>query len=79
MKKNQKTLVNTEVINPLVFCSNLPNLKGTQKNSFIIGRLGKGTKIHFFEENNFKPELAPKEANLKRIQTNGKNIVVMSY
>ncbi|HDR8495060.1 hypothetical protein [Bacillus cereus] len=79
MKKNQKTLVNTEVVNPIIFCSNFPNLKGTQKNSLVIGRPGKGTKVHFFEGSNFKPELAPKEANLKRIQTNGKNIVVMSY
>ncbi|EJR50088.1 hypothetical protein IIO_06401 [Bacillus cereus VD115] len=79
MKNNQKALVNTKVINPFNFCSNFPNLKGTQKNSLVMGRTGKGTKFHFFEESNFKPELAPKEANLKRIQINGNNIVIMSY
>jgi hypothetical protein len=51
-----------------------------QNNSLVLGKPGKGTKLHFFfEESNFKPELAPKGANLKHIQINGNNIVVMSY
>lgn len=79
MKNNQETLVNNKVINPFVFCPNFPNLKDTENNSIFIGRPGKGTKVRFFEESKFKPELAPKEANLKRIQINGNNIVVMSY
>jgi hypothetical protein len=55
-------------------------IKKRQNNSLVLGKPGKGTKMdHFFEESNFKPELAPKGANLKHIQINGNNIVVMSY
>lgn len=54
-------------------------IKKRQNNSLVLGKPGKGTKVHFFEESNFKPELAPKGANLKHIQINGNNIVVMSY
>lgn len=79
MKKNQKTLVSTEVVNPFISCPNFPDLKSTQNNSLFVGRPGKGTKFHLIKESNFKPELAPKEANLKRIQISGKDVVVMSY
>ncbi|PEB54538.1 hypothetical protein COO03_04655 [Bacillus sp. AFS098217] len=79
MKNTRQTLANTKVGNPFVFCSNLHNLKDTRSNSFIVGRPGKGTKTHFIIESNFKPELAPKEANIGRIQIDGNNFVVMSY
>lgn len=67
------------MINPLVLCPNVANLKGAQKNIFVIGKPGKGTKVHFFTEGKFKPELAPKNAKVKRIKINDKNLVVMSY
>jgi len=57
----------------------MKKIKKRQNNSLVLGKPGKGTKVHFFEESNFKPELAPKGANLKHIQINGNNIVVMSY
>lgn len=55
------SLVKNEDVNLFIFCPNFPNLKGTQNNSLVIGRPGKGTKFHFFKESNFKPELAPKK------------------
>ncbi|KFN13770.1 hypothetical protein [Bacillus pseudomycoides] len=67
------------MINPFIFCPNLPNSKGTQNNSLIVGKPGKGTKIHFFKESNFKPELAPKEAKVEHVKIDGNNLVVMSY
>lgn len=65
--------------NPLIICPDIINSKGTQNNSFFVGRPGKGTKTHFFKESNFKAELAPKEAKVERIKVDGNNLVVMSY
>lgn len=67
------------MINPLVLCPNVSNLKDAQKNIFVTGKPGKGTKVHFFTEGNFKPELAPTKAKVERIKIKGENLVVMSY
>lgn len=48
-------------------------------NLFVVGRPGKSTKTHIIKESNFKPELAPKESNIERIQIDDTNLVVMSY
>ncbi|MEI3615397.1 hypothetical protein [Bacillus thuringiensis] len=92
MKNSQQTVVNSKgrekwidvnkgiigYINPFTF-SELSYSKDTENNSPFIGTLGKGTKIQVFEENDYKPELAPKKANIERIQREGKNLIVMSY
>ncbi|MCR8860432.1 hypothetical protein COL32_20705 [Bacillus pseudomycoides] len=67
------------MINPFIFCSNLPNSKDTQNNSLVVGKIGKGTKNYIFKESNFKPELAPKEAKVEHVKIDGNNLVVMSY
>ncbi|PFX43665.1 hypothetical protein COL24_05230 [Bacillus toyonensis] len=61
--------------------SDLGKAPTTTNNSIVLGKpgTGKGTKTHFFKESNFKPELAPKNAKVKRIKINDKNLVVMSY
>lgn len=59
--------------------SDLGKVPTTTNNSIALGKPGKGTKTHFFKESNFKPELAPKNAKVKRIKINDKNLVVMSY
>lgn len=92
MKNFQQTVVNSKGgekwidankgiiggINPFTF-SELHYLKDTENNSLFVGGIGKGTKMQVFEENDFKPELAPKKANIERIQREGKNLIVMSY
>ncbi|MGR6010236.1 hypothetical protein ACT7CZ_29380 [Bacillus cereus] len=40
----------------------MKKIKKRQNNSLVLGKPGKGTKVHFFEESNFKPELAPKRS-----------------
>ncbi|PGU51787.1 hypothetical protein [Bacillus cereus] len=59
--------------------SDLGKAPTTTNNFIALGKPGKGTKTHFFKESNFKPELAPKNAKVKHIKVNDKNLVVMSY
>lgn len=45
----------------------------------VVGRVGKGIKVITFKEENFKKELAPKNANIEYIEINGKKMVKMTY
>lgn len=67
------------MINPLVLCPNFSNSKDTPNNFIVLGKPGKGTKVHIFTESNFKSELAPEKAKVEHIEIKGNNLVVMSY
>lgn len=55
------SLVKNEDVNLFIFCPNFPNLKGTQNNSLVIGRPGKGTKFHFLKRVTLNRSLQPKK------------------
>ncbi|MDF9530621.1 hypothetical protein [Bacillus cereus] len=70
------------MFNPLVLFPcffDLENAPNNPNNSIVLGKPGKGIKTNFFKECNFKPELAPKNAKVKRIKINEENLVVMTY
>jgi len=48
-------------------------------NQFLIGKLGKTTKIMTFKEHEFKKELAPPHAKTKTLEINGERFVRMKY
>ncbi|MCU5065065.1 hypothetical protein OB986_28145 [Bacillus cereus] len=71
-------MINSFDLIPYSF-SDLGKAPSTTNNSLALGKPGKGIKTIFFKESDFKPELAPKNAKVKRIKMNDKNLVVMSY
>lgn len=71
-------MINSFDLIPYSF-SDLGKTPPTTNNSLAPGKPGKGKKTHFFKESDFKPELAPKNATVKRIKINDVNLVVMSY
>lgn len=53
--------------------------KEKYNHNLVLGSTGKGTKVITFKEENFKKELAPKNANIEYIEANGKKMVKMTY
>jgi|APAga8741244001_1050109.scaffolds.fasta_scaffold09740_3 hypothetical protein len=49
------------------------------KHKIFIGVDGSSSKTKIFKPNEFKEELAPKNANIGPIELNGENLIMMSY